>query len=344
MVKMSFDEFEDNIILEKQKNKKENKYSPYCDFIYYESSRTPGLMLAARILKPKKPSYIVVGTHGWHMSIKEFIHMDEPMEDNNYLKIQVDMRGRAHSDGEADCNGWELFDVIDAVNYAREHYSEYIIDPDIVYFESGSGGGGNGLAIVNKFPDFFTAATAFCGISDYALWYEEDEIGEFQDEMDVWIGCKPSENPMAYQARSGLDLIENLHTPLYLAHGETDIRVPVVHSRQFKEKADEIGKGDLVQFDELAGVGTRSHWGNATEDQLQMRVDASEKNRKLHRQPIELKSSGRLIVGGYLFTKHFSVVLDSIDKVAVLDYDLKQNRFTVSSEEPCDYTIQRKGV
>lgn len=114
--------------------------------------------------------------------------MNEPS--GEYLRLQIDMRGRAFSDGAADCNGLELYDIIDACEYAKKHYSKYIIDPEVVYFEAGSGGGGNCYAVISKFPDYFAAATAMCGISDYGMWYDNDRTGEFRDEMDIWIASK----------------------------------------------------------------------------------------------------------------------------------------------------------
>lgn len=336
---MPYEQYEDRIREEKTTKAKEIQVSPYCDFFYYESTRTPGIMLAARITKPAKPSYILAGTHGWHMSIPKFAPKAEPEPGNEYLRIDVDMRGRAHSDGAPDCNGWELYDVIDAIEYARKHYAAYIIDPEIVYFEAGSGGGGNAMAIVGKFPDYFAAATALCGISDYGLWYDNDEIGEFRDELDVWIGMSPSDNPMAYRSRSGLELVGNLLTPTYLAHGETDIRVPVDHTRLFVDKAAQSGKGSIVRYYELPGVGTRDHWGNATANMMERVKLESEQNRLAHRTPVQLPASGRLTVGGYLFTRHFSIVLDSLDKVAYIDYDLNSGKFDLTCETDCGYTL-----
>ncbi len=316
-----------------------NQYSPGCDLVYYESTRTPGLTLAMLVHKPAKPGHILAGTHGWHMSIDGFAYMDKPA--GEYLSIAVDMRGRKYSEGHPDCNGWELFDVIDAVNYAKVFYRERISDPDVVYFESGSGGGGNALAIIGKFPDFFSACTALCGISDYAAWYRNDKVGEFRDEMDVWIGRSPDKDPMAYRARSGLNLLENLLTPVYIAHGDTDLRVPVAQARAYVARAGELGKRDLVTYRELPNVGTSDHWGRATPEQLAAIARESEENRTKHARPVVLPRKGRLIVGGYLFTKAFSVVLDSIDKTAVVDYDLDKDEFKVTCDGPCTYDLQR---
>ncbi|MEF3302729.1 alpha/beta hydrolase family protein [Paenibacillus sp. GYB003] len=340
---MPYEQYEDKIRPTGRKSTKEPRYSPYCDFVYYESTRTPGVMLAARIVKPSRPSYIVAGTHGWHMSIPKFENMMQPEPGNDYLRVEVDMRGRIFSDGAADCNGWELYDVIDAVEYARKAYADYIVDPDIVYFEAGSGGGGNAMAIVGKFPDYFAACTALCGISDYALWYEQDVTGEFRDELDVWIGGSPADMPTAYRSRSGLELVGNLLTPMYLAHGETDIRVPSVHSRRYANRAAEAGKSALVRYDELPGVGTRDHWGHATEAMMERVRRESERNRLDHRTPVRIPGEGTFKVGGYLFTKHFSVVLDSLDKVADLRYDLASGTFDVFCETECVYTLSFGG-
>ena len=324
-----------------RKNNYENKYSPYCDFIYYESSITPGIKLAMRVLKPEKPSYILATTHGWHMSAPDFEAMEKPSKDVKYLTLQIDMRGRAFSDGNPDCNGWELYDVIDAVNYAKKHYSEYILNKDLVYLEAGSGGGGNVYALLGKFPDFFAAATALYGISDYAKWYENDAVGEFKDEMDIWIGSTPKENLMAYRSRSGLYCIENLCTPLVIIHGEKDVRVPVTHAREYVERGKHMGKSDLIKYIELKSVGGKAHLENVTKEQIKNIQIQSEKNRINNRVPISIPEKGKMIVAGYLFTKEFSIILDSIDKVATLDYDLKNEYFNITCSVDCDYKFNR---
>lgn len=338
---MSYDLYEDKLRRNKiqRADNYKNKYSKYCDFVHYESSITPGLRLAMRILKPEKPSYILAGTHGWHMSIPDYEEMELPSENVRYLTLQVEMRGRAFSDGSPDCNGWELYDIIDAVNYARKHYREYILDEEVVYFEAGSGGGGNAYALLGKFPDFFAAATVFYGISDYGMWYENDKIGEFRDEMDIWIGANPEENLMAYQSRSGLYTIENLYTPVFIAHGENDIRVPVEHARRFVERGMELGKGCIIDYLELEGAGIRDHLGNVTKEQKKCMETFSELNRRGNKVPVNIPKQGKMVVAGYLFTKEFSVILDSIDKVAMLEYDIESGLYKIVCDVDCDYKL-----
>lgn len=337
---MSYEKYEDKVREDRHDgDSRFNKYSPYCDFIYYRSSIDPNIRLAMRVLKPAKPSHILVTTHGWHMSIPQFLPMDQPQQE--YIILEVDMRGRAFSDGKADCNGWELLDIIDAVRYARKHYASFILNPDTVYFEGGSGGGGNGYALVGKFPDFFAATTVLCGITDYALWYEHDQIGEFRDELDVWIGCSPEQNKDAYAARSGLFLLPNLLTPLFAVHGETDERIGVEHARIYAKQVHELKLDHRFRYLELAGVGTRDHWGNAKELQMEAVRQGSEKNRAQNRCPIEIPEQGTFIVAGYLITKKFSIILDSLDHVAEVRYDLERNEFKVTGNGVRHYSIYR---
>lgn len=330
---MGYELFEDKLGKAGKRNFK-NMYSPYCDFIYYISSIHKDLRLAMRILKPGRPSHILIKTHGWHMNAPTFEYMNSPLY-KDYLVIEADMRGRAYSEGKPDCNGWELYDVIDAVNYVREHYKEYISDSSVVYFEGGSGGGGNAYALVGKFPDFFAACTALCGISDYKSWYELDDVGEFRDEMDIWIG----KDLDAYYSRSGINLIENLLTPIFIAHGETDIRVGIEHARNYVKRANKLGKDHLVNYLELKGVGTRAHWGNATDKELDLIEALSEENRRNNVVPINIPDKGIFVVGGYLVTKKFGVFLDSIDKMAVLEYDLSKDHFKLNYRG--DYELKK---
>ena len=335
---MDINLFEDAKREDKKNGPKVNQYSPYCDLIYYPSSQNPDMLLAMRITKPAKPGYILAATHGWHMTIESFEAMEEP-DDDPYLRVQVDMRGRAYSDGLQDCNGYELLDVIDAVNYVRKEYAQYILDPEVVYFEAGSGGGGNAYAIAGKCPDFFAAVNALYGITDYGVWYDHDQVGEFRDEMDVWIGTTPQENPMAYAARSGLTVLPNLLAPLFMTHGETDERVPVEQARMYVEKAKELGKDGLIQYYELAGVGNQDHTGNITPEQDEMMRRMAAENLTAHRTPVTIPRKGSMVVAGYLLTKEFSVFLDSVDKVAQVEYDLDAGTFDVTCPVLCNYKI-----
>ncbi len=336
---MDTEKYEDTVRKEKQDGVRQNRISRYCDLVYYTSGINPELTLAMRVLKPEKPGYIKVGTHGWHMSIPDFQQSETPLSD--YLEIDVDMRGRAYSDGKPDCNGWELYDVIDAVNYAKKHYAQYIIDPEIIFFEAGSGGGGNAYAIAGKFPDFFSHIVAQCGISDYALWYRDDAVGEFRDELDIWIGSP--EHQEAYASRSGLASVQNLCAPMAIVHGETDERVPCIHARLFVAKAKQLGKGDLVTYMEMPGVGTQEHFGNATPEQMAAMADFCETQRRSHIAPVEIPRRGMMKICGYLFTKHFSVVLKDLDRVAELTYDLDADAFTVTGVQEGEYTLKVGG-
>jgi len=334
---MQFQLFEDSLRLGRQDVTE--RHSPYCDLVRYKSSVTPGIELSMLVKKPAKPSYALFATHGWHQTIAPFQHMDEPNPDMPYLYVQVDMRGRAFSQGKPDANGLELMDVYDAVQAVRARYADYLIDPDVVYFEAGSGGGGNAFALAGKFPDLFAAVTALFGISDYALWYRNDSVGEFKDEMNVWVGPSPDEDEEAYRARSGITFTENLLSPLYISHGERDPRVPVEHARRYCEAALRAGKAGLVKYFELKGVGGKSHTENATREQLDQMKAESEQNRAANRRPVALAPRGELVVGGYLVTKHFKVMLADVGKVCRIQYDLASKTIDFITKPDCAASV-----
>jgi dipeptidyl aminopeptidase/acylaminoacyl peptidase len=113
------------------------------------------------------------------------------------------------------------------------------------YVLGGSGGGGNTLALAGKAPDFFAAAVAYAGMSDYALWYRQDMKGAYRDEMDVWISGSPDSNPQGYQSRGGLHVLHNVLTDLLVIHGRNDRSVPFEHAAQYQAEARKLGKTNI---------------------------------------------------------------------------------------------------
>jgi hypothetical protein len=232
------------------------------------------------------------------------------------------MRGRAYSTGKQDLSGHELEDWIDALAFVRREYKDHIADPDCVYAEGGSGAGGNVYAIVGKFPDTFAAAVVRSGMSDYTRQYEEDEVGEFRRDCEEWIGGTPETNPEGYRSRSGLTTVANSRTPMHVDHGDTDVRVTVSHARRYVAAARAVGRE--VEYIEWPGVGDRRHWTNLRkedEERLARSIDAFLDR---HKVPPALPPKGHLVVAGYVKTRLFEVVLDHVDRIAELDYDLSE--------------------
>ena len=58
-----------------------------------------------------------------------------------------------------------------------------------------------------------------------------------------------------------------------------------------------------------------------------------------HTTPVNIPEKGEMVVCGYLVTKHFSVFLNSVDDVATLSYDLKNNSVSVSGVPEGSYKI-----
>jgi Prolyl oligopeptidase family len=288
----------------------------------YQSSVDTTLELWIAVYLPKKPSFIYITCHGWHGELSVPKRFDRSSQ---YLKIEMDMRGRLLSDGHPDGNGWELHDWIDAVNFVRKEYKEYICDSSVVYVEGGSGAGGNIYGILGKFPDFFTAAAIHAGMSDYYQLYYQDEVGEFIDELeyDNWIGGNIWNNEEAYNSRGGFTTVQNLLTPLHIDHGETDIRVPVSHARKYYKKALSFNKE--IKYIEWPDVGDRRHWTKMNKGQERSLNKSVQLWFNEHRTPPILASADTFIVAGYLKTKCFNITLENIDKIGKIYYKLDSN-------------------
>ncbi|MBI5772114.1 MAG: alpha/beta fold hydrolase [Verrucomicrobia bacterium] len=325
---------------------------PLHEYREYPSSVDPKLRLFATFECAAPSGILLVNMHGWHGSVKRS-HTDnvaDPLA-KDYFVISPEMRGRGDATGHPDCNGWELQDVIDAVEFARRHYRDRIASPKIVFLSGGSGGGGNVFALLGKFPDTFAAARAYYGISDFALWHVFDRKGEFRDELEgingkdpkgrpPWIGGSPETNPEAYRSRGGLTTVATLLTPTLVFHGSDDARVPVLHARLWVGAAQGAGRGALVTYHEQAGVGDHRHNGNETREQLAFRNRAGKEFLLAHRTPPVLPERGSFVVAGYLKTARFEVILDSIDRVGRVDYDLAAGRFEVHSESAKRATLR----
>lgn len=272
--------------------------------------------------------------HGWHGQVKSD-HTDNVQVDiaGDHNHIHPEMRGRGDAQGSPDANGWELQDAVDALSAHAHLYPQSVLADHPPLLWGGSGGGGNVLGLLGKFPDLFAAAVCECGISDYGLWHAHDDVGEFRDELEGagWIGGDPAGNAEAYLSRGGRTTARNLLTPLLMVHGELDPRVPFEQATAYVEAARHHGRGDLVALISFANVGHPGHYGGITAEQQSRRQDAIAAHLAGYHRAPTLPTAGSLVVAGFVRTRQFSVVLESIDHVARLDYDLAAGTFDLQA-------------
>jgi len=301
--------------------------------VKYASSEDPGLELYYACIKTRaRPKPICAYLHGWHGNR---YHLDRDFASNEamldrYFMLTPDMRGRGStgkegwwgtpnpklkgkegyvSGGAPDVSGWEINDIIDAIEHAKATYPEHVLT-DPVYVIGNSGGGGNTMAIVGKFPDYFAAAYADCGMCDYGKWAE---LTSWRGSIEGWVGCKLAEKPDAFRSRGGLTTVKNRLTPIWLSHGDADRSVPIILSKLYVDANARLGRP--VPFKVVEGGRHSAGWGD---------WDAVIKFNDRHPSPPVLADRGAFVVAGYLKTRRFQVILPSIDSIAQCEYDLAE--------------------
>ena len=253
--------------------------------------------------------------HGFNEDIRSFLSFDKPHQDivDKFFVISPGMRGRHDSTGKPDCNGFELLDVIDSINYARKHYSKNIDLSAPIYIAGGSGGGGNILTLIGKAPDLFGAAFVFCGMSDYKTWYKQAPAEIYKLKLESWIGTTPINNPTIYDSRSGLLLINNIITPLLLLYGKQDTIVPIEQGIQYYTVA--MKKKKKVTFLSFNGDhNSPIDWQLGINFLLQ------------HKNVQTLPENGSLKVHSFLVCRNFEIILSSPNYMGNLLYELNAKK------------------
>ena len=156
-------------------------------------------------------------------------------------------------------------DLEDAVAYMKKNFA---VDTSRVYLTGASGGGHCSLLMAGRRPDLWTAVSAWCPISDIALWHIQSRIrkNEFADHIEAVCGGVPAESERAMREarkRSPLTWLPNAAgiTPIEICTGIHDGHtgsVPVGHSiRAFNILAapeDRISEEDIAFIEEKEQV------------------------------------------------------------------------------------------
>lgn len=303
---------------------------------------------------------IAVVMHGYSGSTGKMAEVRanaQRLRDAGFFVISVALRGRDSSDGVRDSGGVEIYDIYDAVERVKAIYPSRV-DPSNVHITGYSGGGGNTMAALTKFPDYFRAGSSYFGMSDYGYdsvngWYANGAESSHQSQMRTDIGNPAFNNATIedrYMARaSNLGSQNNPYSEIHLFVNQNEPTCPPVNVTSFRNNAvatattpDEFdninvhigGAGQYVDFNNN-GVNEAAElqsWPHGYPDANEQKAAESWYLSRILDGSIPeptLNLADELFVGGFVKTKRFGLWLgDGQNAAGELAYDLSGEQWT----------------
>lgn len=325
----------------------------------YTSSVTTGssgpldLMAELNYDDSKQNAPIAVVMHGYSPTntFNSVRDNAQRLRDAGFFVISVAMRGRDGSQGQRDSGGVEIYDIYDAVEAVKGQYAGFV-DETNVHITGYSGGGGNVMSALTRFPDYFRLGSSYFGMSDYGYnpssgWYQNGAASNHRSQLQTDIG-----NPLTggqevldrYHARaSNLSARNNPYSEIHLFVDSNESTCPPVNITTYRDNAvaNESHSGEFANIYLHIGNGNtyQDFNGNQVNDPNELQrwphgfpnanqQDAGElwyRDRLLAGQipqPV-LNSSDELYVTGFVKTTPFEFWLgDGQNGAGRLTYDL----------------------
>jgi len=267
-----------------------------------------------------------------------------------FFGLAPSLRGRDNSAGSCDVFGREIYDIYDAIEYAKEHYGEYL-DPTNINITGGSAGGMASISAVVHFPDYFRMSIPYYGSADTGHWLRQ--VGMFGKSWEEWVeekrtqgwpegslslfdhiirglGGMPGDIPDKIMARNKvLGAINCPYTQIHMFWDQQDGAAPSITKRNhaYQERAQEMGFTNVhIHYSERGDPIRYLHW--ITPDNTTAQRFFIPQILAGTVPPPVLADAGRMVVLGFLKTKRFLVWLgEGDDTVARLDYQMSPSRY-----------------
>jgi len=136
-----------------------------------------------------------------------------------------------------DCGGADLKDVEEAAKYLKTRPD---VDPSKIALVGASYGGFMTFLATTKLPDYWAAAAAIVGITDWREMYDVSDAA-FRSFIERYFG-KPEDNPQLYADRSPINFADNIKAPLLIWHRGNDSRCPLQPVQKFADRLNVLGK------------------------------------------------------------------------------------------------------
>ncbi len=235
-----------------------------------------------------------------------------------FCAVSLGMRGRNGATGARDASGRELGDIADGIAALRTLLGS-VASANHAVCVGYSGGGGNTIGMLAKYPDLFCFYVDHFGITDYGnlpgWWGQDGSNGtNFRTIIESSIGGTPAALPNDFAARAHQEpALRNLakaprSVGLAIIHHPSDNAVRVWHSDELYRRAVELGLGSRVTYTRGYAAAGDPHGYPETVPAL-AELELTWKDRALLARPWSMPTKGNGIVAGLLETKTFGIYI-----------------------------------
>ena len=181
---------------------------------------------------------VVVNPHGgpWHRDSWGFNPELQFLANRGYAILQMNFRGSTGYGKDFWMKSFKEWgkkmqdDITDGVNWLIE---EGIADPERIGIYGGSYGGYATLAGITFTPDLYACAVDYVGVSNIFSWMNAiPPYWEPYREMIYEMVGNPQKDSLLLRDASPIFHIDKIKTPLFIAQGANDPRVPQAESDQ----------------------------------------------------------------------------------------------------------------
>jgi len=220
-----------------------------------DGTMQPALFYTSKTTGPRP---LLVMLHSWSSEYLQVVSIPLALWSKEYdwAFIHPNYRGKFDKP-EAVASDLAIQDIVDAVNYAKQHAD---IDTSRIYIMGSSGGAMSALVAAGRHPEIWAGVVAWVPVFDLVDWYAFSQYYPHRDyNRHVVAACGGEPLPGTPAAaeckrRSPSTYIHNAkNVPIFLAHGTIDVLVPPDHSiRAFNILAnpqDTISQKDMAYID-----------------------------------------------------------------------------------------------
>lgn len=195
------------------------------------------------------PYPLIVNPHGGPYNVRDqwsFNPEHQFFADRGYAVLQVNFRGSGGYGAEFVRAGYGEWgqsmqnDVTDGVKWAIDQ--GYTTQGRICIYGASYGGYAT-MAGLTFTPELYECGINYVGVTSIPLLFETlPDAWELQRPlMERQIG-DPDEDRDRLEATSPLNFVEKIEDPVFIVHGEKDVRVDIAHAERLRDRMDELDK------------------------------------------------------------------------------------------------------